>query len=650
MNAVSATKIVALATLSLLASAGLYAKSLNVKLQGGATYSFQAAESNGIAFETRTIDNQPHYYISVGGHDFDLGDVEVIYVSSEVMPANGVSVLYNDAESDVIVDGHLVPYVEVDRAGANVTVRQSTDVSDDVCGEITYTLSGVSADGSFKLSGDYKSTLVLNGLNLTSLTTAPVYIDNGKRIALKLTEGTDNALSDAPGGSHKGTIHCKGHLEFKQKGSLTLSGKTSHAVYSKEYVQLKNSNITITDAVKDGINCAQYFLMESGTLNILSSGDDGVQVGYKDAEPREAEDTGSLTIKNGTVNIVTTADAAKCLKADNDIVVSGGKLNLEVRGNGLWDATKLKTKAAACLGADGNLSINGGDMTLTASGSGGKGASCDGNLQINDGTIRIRTSGGLLVYSNGTLSHNYTGNTDRIASDYKSSPKGMKADGTVEINGGKIDIYTSSNGAEGIESKSTLAVHGGDINIKAYDDGINSALDMTIDGGTLSVVSTAGDGLDSNANIIIAGGEVRTFGAGGMECGLDASTETGCSVRFTGGSILAAGGGSSAPTSVATTQPYVAVSGLTLKAGQEVTVKSGDTVLGTLTVPAYYGVTTTPLDVPAARGALFGPGGGGWPGGMGSSGTVISVPGMVSGQSYTVTVGTVSVTATAKLK
>lgn len=636
----------AVAAAVLAPAAGAWAQSLNVKVANGATYNYAATTASNIAFDC--IDSE--YCIAVEGHRFELDKVEVIYVGRDLMPDNTVAIAYRGTEATVTVAGNIAPYVEAKIDGADVKITQSADVSDTLCGEITYTLCGESPNGSLKLEGDYKATLILNELQLTSLTTAPINIDCGKRIAVKLTEGTANSLADAPGGSHKGVLVCKGHLEFKQKGALTIAARTAHGIAAKEYVELKNSTITIAEAVKDGINCAQYFAMESGALTIASSGDDGIQVDYKDTENREADDTGSITVKNGTLTILTTAPSAKSLKAEGDITINGGTLALEVRGNGTWDGSNLKTKASACLGADGNVAINGGTLNLTATGSGGKGISCDGALQIAAGTLGIRTTGGLLVYSSGTLNHNYTGNTDRIATDLKSSPKGIKADGDVTILGGDIAISTTGNGAEGIESKAKLTVSGGTVSIKAYDDGMNSASDMLIAGGDISVVSTAGDGLDSNANITVSGGTLCTFGGGGMEQGLDSSTETGCTVKFTGGTILAVGGGSSSPTSTATTQPFVALSGVTLKAGNVVTVKSGDTTLATITVPAFYGTTSTPLGAPR----LNGPGGGGGFGGGGtaggSGGTVVSVPGMVSGQSYTVIAGTTTLTATAKLR
>lgn len=610
------------------------AQSLNIRLAGAATYNFGATDYSEASFESRNI--------TVADHSFGLDSVALIYVDDTVLANNNVVVKYTDNAAEVIVAGNLLNYVSADIAGADVVITQSDAVSDTECGEITYTLCGNSGNGSFKMLGAYKASFVLDGLQLSSQSGAALNFDNGKRIALKSNEGTVNVLADCAGGSQKGAIVCKGHLEFKGKGSLQVTGNSSHAIYSKEYVELKNTALTVTDAVKDGINCAQYFAMESGTLTIAQSGDDGIQVSYKDAVNREAEDTGSITIKGGTLNITTKTKAAKSLKAENDITVSGGKLTLEVTGNGVWDAAKLKTKAAACIGADGNVLINGGELHLTASGSGGKGISCDGQLTVDDGSIWIKTTGGMYAYVNGVENHNYTGNTDNINSDYKSSPKGIKADGDIYINGGIIDIATSGNGAEGIEAKATITIGGGTLNIKSYDDGINSTNDMVINGGSVCVVSTAGDGLDSNANLTIAGGSVQAYAAKSPEMGLDAATENGCAVIFTGGSILAVGGGNSGPTTSATTQAFISLTN-TVTAGTEITIKDGDAIMTTFTVPAYYGTTDTPLSAPA-----FGPGGGTRPGAQG--GLLLSAPGMESGKTYSVTIGSIAATATAKLR
>ena len=392
--------------------------------------------------------------------------------------------------------------------------------------------------------------------------------------------------------------------------------------------------------------------MESGTLSVGGVADDGVQVSYKDDTDREAEDTGSITITGGTLNIAVTGTATKGLKADGNVDVSGGDITITTSGGGKWDEADQKTKAATCISADGNVNITAGTLLLASTGSGGKGISCDGDLVVGGGDITVNTSGGMYAYVNGNEYTDYTGNTDYLTSDQKSSPKGMKADGNVTINGGTISVTTTGNGGEGIESKAVLTINDGTIVVNSNDDAINSSSHMYIKGGDVTVVATDNDGLDSNGNLYISGGVVRAFGARSPECGIDANEEGGYSVIFTGGTLLAVGGGNSVPGTSESTQPYVQAS-MSVTAGTEVTLKSGNTVLATFTVPSNYSSSNQGggMWTAAAPGGGGGPGGGGFGGGgFGGSSVLVSCAGLTSGSSYTLTSGTASSTVTATLQ
>lgn len=605
--------------------------------KGGVTYSFPAEMAGEMLFEGETV--------TVAGRTFSLPEWSQIAVTATEVEANTVTIIYNSDNVSVTIAGNIAQYVEVEISGAHVTLTQSDLVSDDTCGEISYSLSGSSSDGSLTLNGSYKSTVEMRSLNLTNPSGAALDIRNGKRIELSAKSGTENFLTDGSG-SQKGAITSKGHLELKGKGSLTVRGNQSHAIYAKEYVSIKNLTLNITGAVKDGINCGQYFLMESGNVTIDASGDDGIQTSYKDDTDREAEDTGTLTVSGGSLTVITSADAAKCLKADADIIISDGDLKIETNADGIWDNTKSKTKASACIGAGRDVNISGGNLDLKATGSGGKGISCDGVFTCNGGKINIATTGGMLVYTNGTLNHNYTSSADRISTDNKSSAKGIKADSGVVINDGELYITTATNNAEGIESKKDFDINGGKIFVKAYDDGINSSNDFRVSGGDLTVISIVGDGLDSNGNLTISGGYIRTMGSGGMEMGLDAATESGCAVYITGGTLLAFGGSNTYPTTSGSTQAFIRSSG-TVKADTDISVISGSETLATFTIPSEYNTSTSGI----YYGPGNGPGGGGWqPGGSSGNGSImISCPQLKSGQSYTIVNSTTSTTATATL-
>lgn len=642
------TNIICALSAALLALTGgtAAAQTLNVQT-GSVTYAFPAAQVGEMTYLTADS-------LVIMGRTFAISDIDLIYVDQSAVTDGTVTVAYDGTSAAVTVAGNVARYVTPAVSGAHVSLVQSDEVGDDTCGEITYALSGTSADGSFSLTGTYKASLELRGLTLTNPSGAALDIQDGKRISLSVKKDTENALVDGSGGSQKGCIVCKGHLELKGKGSLTVTGNTAHAVFAKEYVEMKNCTVTIPGAVTDGINCNQYFLLESGTLSISGVGDDGIQVSYKDDADRDAEDTGTLTIADGTLTIAVTAAAAKGLKAEGDVVVSGGTIDITTSGSGTWDTDDLKTKASACIAADGGVAISGGTLTLASTGSGGKGIGCDGALTISGGTTTATTSGGLYAYVNGREYTNYTGNTDNLSTNYKSSPKGMRAEGGVTITDGVVNVTTTGNGGEGIESKAEMTISGGTITVNSYDDGLNSSSHMYLKGGDITCVASNNDGIDSNGNMYISGGTIRAFGTSSPECGLDANEEDGYSVVFTGGTVLAVGGGNSVPSTSASTQAYVSGSS-SVSAGQTVTLKSGSTTLATFTVPDNYtsssfGGRSTSMQAPGGGG----PGGGGNPGGgpggnTGSGGLLITCAGLTSGSSYTLTVGTSSTSVTAAL-
>lgn len=632
-------KHIILTFLAAIGTFSLNAESLNVNF-GNISYNFPASEAGEMTYSNAES-------LTINGNVFNLSEVTSLKVVDEELDENTVNIIWEDNDAYVVIAGNLTQYVTAKINGGHVTIDQSKEVSADTCGEITYILSGSSDNGSLLMNGSYKSTIQLTGLSLNNPDGAAIDIQNGKRIDFKVAEKTENFLSDGFDGDQKGCLVSKGHLEFKQKGTLNIIGNNSHAIYSKEYVTIKNTTLNILGAKKDGINCTQYFAMESGNLTIIGIDEDGIQVEYKDSTDREDEDTGEINIAGGTLNIIVTADACKALKAEGDITIEDGELIALVSGNGTWDSSKSKTKASACIASDQQIIIDGGILSLTATGSAGKGITCDGDFTVNEGDITIVTTGGVTAYVNGSLQQNYTGNTERLDSDMKSSPKGIKANGDIFINNGFLDITTAGKGGEGIESKATLTIAGGIIKVRSYDDATNSSDDTIIEGGDLDLMSIGdGDGIDSNGNIRIKGGRISVFGAARPEEGFDAGD--GYKIFFTGGEILAyGGGGNSVPSSSESTQAYITVN-QNFSAGDEVTVEdNGETILS-FVIPSDYtssggngGGPGMPKNAP-----LFAPvGGGGF--GNTENGLLLSCPAMVSGNSYTVKIGSSSYSATA---
>ncbi len=544
---------------------------------------------------------------------------------------NTVEVVYNDTTATVTVADSISQYITVAQNGAHVSITQSSDLAS----EITYNLSGMSTDGEFYMSGSYKATIELDNLTLTNATPvysgAAIHIQNGKRINVKVLTGTTNTLVDAIGGSQKGCLYVKGHAEFKQQGTLNVVGNVKHAIKAGEYISVKNATINVTSAVGDGISCNQYFLMESGNINISGTGDDGIQCDIEgdtttgETTDHEDEDSGNMYIEGGTLTVNCTAIAAKGIKSAGDIFISGEPvINVTTTGKGTWDEDDLETKAACGISADGNINISGGSIILTSTGSGGKGMKCDSILTISGGDITVATSGGL-YYNNGTTENtNYTGNTDHVSSDYYSSPKGIKAglktqvgnsytySGGIIISGGYIKVTTTGTNGEGIESKNTLEISGGEIFVNAYDDGINSAQDLTITDGYVYSHSNNNDGLDANGNLYINGGLVYAIGSRSPELAIDANSEEGKKVYINGGIIIAVGG---IENGSVINQPYIQSSSISSNSWYTVTYGDNAVAFQTPTISTGGG---------PGGGGPGGPGGGG-PGGN-SSTTFISAP------------------------
>ena len=306
--------------------------------------------------------------------------------------------------------------------------------------------------------------------------------------------------------------------------------------------------------------------MKSGTVNISGVGDDGIQCDLGGTvstgeivadeaagiEAHDDEDSGNVYLEGGTLNITVTADAAKGIKSEGDMRVSGGTIVINTSGGGVWDSDKVKTKSSSCLGADGNMSISGGSLNLTSTGNGGKGINADGTFTATGGTTTITTSGNAVVASStGVLSvATSSQQLDGYDSDYKSSPKGIKVDGAILISDDAIiNVTTSGTGGEGIESKTSIDITGGQTYVYASDDGINASYNtdtngsgnLTITGGYIYAQSTGNDGMDANGNVYIRGGIVYAIGTTSPEKSIDANTEEGKKLYISGGTVIAVG-------------------------------------------------------------------------------------------------------------
>ena len=374
--------------------------------QGSVTTAFDASTMGEAVF---TPGNTT---FTIGGKTYDIASVDRMTVNATPVAAATVGVVYNGNSAQVELSGDLAPYLTVVVEGANVNITADPLLQE----EVTYTLSGSSDSGSFTMEGDYKATVALNGVSLTSNTVdlPAMNILNGKRINI-LVNGT-NSFADCAGSTHKGAFFINGHPEFEGSGTLNITGNSKHAFVSDEYTQFKKDftgTINVLGAVSDAFHIDQYLLLQGGTFTMKNVGGDGFDISLTNDAADEFN--GEVFIEGGAILLDVVTHDTKGIKCDGQMTISGGKISGKVSGNG--------TKG---ISVDGDLTIKGVannpliDLTVTgttyaagtADESKCRGIKGKGDFLFDGGTIKISATGakskaisidGTYTYKSGSL-------------------------------------------------------------------------------------------------------------------------------------------------------------------------------------------------------------------------------------------------------
>lgn len=357
--------------------------------------------------------------VTIAGKTYQTSAIDSLVLIHQVVIA------YDGTTATYTVPAAVAADVKVETDGAHVTVTNNN-----VANELDFVLSGQSTDGSLTYNGNYKATFRLAGLNLSSQRGGAIDIQCGKRIALVLEDGTENTLADYAGGTQKACLYCKGHLEVEGGGTLNVTGNLTHAIKSKEYMQLKKSTgtVNILKAAGDAVHVGQFYQQNGGTINITSTTQgDGIQVEIL------------------TLDDEVTPDSEK--EFNGQIFIKGGNLNIEVAHE--------DCEAVKC---EGLITVSGGTFVLTASGNGSRGIQTDGNMIIGEEdettTMTIAAKGGLCT------------NDDHSEDPHRCM--GMKIDGDLTVNAGTITVTNTGSKSRGIKVGGTYTNNGGTVtaNIK----------------------------------------------------------------------------------------------------------------------------------------------------------------------------------------
>ena len=179
---------------------------------------------------------------------------------------------------------------------------------------------------------------------------------------------------------------------------------------------------------------------------------------------------------------------------------------------------------------------------------------CDGDWSADTASATVDTSnaGAVVVIADGSVNNVTGSHVARIYKDNEEQKKLWKIDGafysfmSMNIEGeqdgtGMLNI-TADN--EGLDSELHLTINGGNVSIASQDDGINTNEDgvsvTTINGGTLHIVAglgDEGDGIDSNGFLVINGGTVISMANPRSDSGLDSDMGS----YINGGTVVALG-------------------------------------------------------------------------------------------------------------
>lgn len=194
------------------------------------------------------------------------------------------------------------------------------------------------------------------------------------------------------------------------------------------------------------------------------------------------------------------------------------------------------------------------------------------------------------IYKEGTTKklHKYDG------AFYSRMSMNINGDGGDDS--GVLNIVADN---EGLDSELHLTINGGTIHIESQDDGINTNEDnvsvTTINGGSLTInagLGAEGDGIDSNGYLTINGGTVWTMS---NERSPDGGIDADGAITINGGAVYAFGTRNDAVDS-ASAQPYMELSfASTLPEGSHVTVtdEAGETVWEAETQKTCQSITLT---------------------------------------------------------
>ncbi len=401
-----------------------------------------------------------------------------------------------------------------------------------------------------------------------------------------------------------------------------------HGIVSKDELTITSGTYAINSA-SHGLTGKDNVCIANAVMNIIS-GKDGIH-----AENADDTSLGFVYIESGTFHIEAEGDgisAASTMQIQNgtfDIVSGGGHENAAQQTSDFWGGFMGGGRGpGGNKGNSGTIGNRNNDNTATtemeSDSTSIKGIKATSDLIINGGTFTIDSADDS-IHSNTNVTIN--NGTFQIA----SGDDAFHADETLTITAGTIDITTSYEGLEGLHIK----VSGGDIQLVATDDGLNVAggtdasgfggqrgndkfgggfsMGFSSSNGSIEIsngnlyINASGDGIDANGTLLISGGDTIVCGP---TKGDTATLDYDSSATITGGTFIGTGASNMAQTFSNSEQGVISLNVGNAAAETLITLtnNNGETILSYAPELSFNIV-------------------------------ILSSPEMVSGETYTVTIG-----------
>ena len=513
-----------------------------------------------------------------------------------------------------------------------VSVKGSTVT---ILDEGTYILTGTLTDGQIIVDApkDAKTQIVLRGAAVHSSSSAALYVKAADKVVLTL-EG-ENTLTSGERftaideNNIDGAIFAKSDLTFNGDGALTVTSPAGHGIVGKDDVVFTGGSLTVTCAghgidANDSVRCA-------GADFTIDAGKDAVH-----CENSDDTSLGFVYIESGAFSLQAEGDG---LSAGSAMTILGGSFDI-LCGGGSENGTKESSDNWGGFGGGTMGGRPGGHGGMMGGGPGAHGAAFSTVDTAEDSTsMKGLKSGTEMVISGGSFTVDSA--DDALHADtsltisggsfaIESGDDGVHAEEKLTITDGTITVSESYEGLEGLH----ITVSGGKIHLTSSDDGINAAGgtdssgtggrdqfapggmggmssgngSIVISGGEICI-NASGDGIDANGTLEISGGFTVVCGP---TQGDTAVLDYDRSAVITGGTFIGTGSTMMAQSfSAGSTQGVFAVTCGNQSAGTQIllTDSRGSTV-----------IDYAP-DLPFAL-------------------VILSTPEMVSGEEYTISVGT----------